>query len=181
MRFEGRHSTNSHLATPVKARDWVEKCLWVLDGLAVLMVLAMIFLTITDVSMRKFVDKPMTGVTEMVELALGVAFFFALPGVFWRFAHITMDIIDDHWPQWRAGLQRMATVFNALVLAVLVWHMWQPMLDVISFGDTSADLQIPKIWFMAPAWVGMLLSFGVVTLQMWLGPGPVSTQEEHGH
>ena len=104
MRFEGRHITNPHLATPVKARDWVEKCLWVLDGLAVLMVLAMIFLTITDVSMRKFVDKPMTGVTEMVELALGVAFFFALPGVFWRFAHITMDIIDDHWPQWRAGL-----------------------------------------------------------------------------
>jgi TRAP-type C4-dicarboxylate transport system permease small subunit len=153
----------------------------VLDGLAVLMVLAMIFLTITDVSMRKFVDKPMTGVTEMVELALGVAFFFALPGVFWRFAHITMDIIDDHWPQWRAGLQRMATVFNALVLAVLVWHMWQPMLDVISFGDTSADLQIPKIWFMAPAWMGVLFSLLVVMLQMWMGTEPAAAKDEDGH
>ena len=165
----------------MKARDGVQRFLLVLDSLAVLMVLAMVLLTITDVSMRKFVDKPMTGVTEMVELALGGAFFFALPGVFWRCAHITMDIIDDHLPQWRLALQRVATVFNAIVLVVLVWHMWQPMLDVISFGDTSADLQIPKIWFMAPAWLGILLSLLVVMLQMWLGTEPASAKDEHGH
>ena len=165
----------------MKARDGVQKGLLVLDSLAVLMVLVMVLLTITDVTMRKFVDKPMTGVTEMVELALGGAFFFALPGVFWRCAHITMDIIDDHLPQWRLALQRVATVFNAIVLVVLVWHMWQPMLDVISFGDTSADLQIPKIWFMAPAWLGILLSLLVVMLQMWLGPEPASVKDEHGH
>jgi TRAP-type C4-dicarboxylate transport system permease small subunit len=165
----------------MKARDGVQKGLLVLDSLAVLMVLVMVLLTITDVTMRKFVDKPMTGVTEMVELALGGAFFFALPGVFWRCAHITMDIIDDHLPQWRLALQRVATVFNAIVLVVLVWHMWQPMLDVISFGDTSADLQIPKIWFMAPAWLGILLSLLVVMLQMWLGTEPASAKDEHGH
>jgi TRAP-type C4-dicarboxylate transport system permease small subunit len=165
----------------MKARDWVQRFLLVLDSLAVLMVLVMVILTITDVSMRKFVDKPMTGVTEMVELALGVAFFFALPGVFWRCAHITMDIIDDHWPQWRSSLQRVASVFNAVVLVVLVWHMWQPMLDVISFGDTSADLQIPKVWFMAPAWMGVLFSLLVVMLQMWMGTEPAAAQDEHGH
>ena len=165
----------------MKARDGVQKGLLVLDSLAVLMVLVMVLLTITDVTMRKFVDKPMTGVTEMVELALGGAFFFALPGVFWRCAHITMDIIDDHLPHWRLALQRVATVFYAIVLAVLVWHMWQPMLDVISFGDTSADLQIPKIWFMAPAWLGILLSLLVVMLQMWLGTEPASAKDEHGH
>ena len=165
----------------MKARDGVQKGLLVLDSLAVLMVLVMVLLTITDVTMRKCVDKPMTGVTEMVELALGGAFFFALPGVFWRCAHITMDIIDDHLPQWRLALQRVATVFNAIVLVVLVWHMWQPMLDVISFGDTSADLQIPKIWFMAPAWIGILLSLMVVMLQMWQGTEPVAAKDEHGH
>ena len=165
----------------MKAREGVQRFLLVLDSLAVLMVLAMVLLTITDVSMRKFVDKPMTGVTEMVELALGVAFFFALPGVFWRCAHITMDIIDDHWPQWRSALQRVATAFNALVLVVLVWNMWQPMLDVIAFGDTSADLQIPKIWFMAPAWMGILLSLLVVMVQLCLGTEPAAAKEEDGH
>jgi len=165
----------------MKAREGVQRFLLVLDSLAVLMVLAMVLLTIADVSMRKFVDKPMTGVTEMVELALGVAFFFALPGVFWRCAHITMDIIDDHWPQWRSALQRVATALNALVLVVLVWHMWQPMLDVIAFGDTSADLQIPKIWFMAPAWMGILLSLLVVMLQLWMGTEPAVAKDEDGH
>ena len=92
-----------------------------------------------------------------------------------------MDIIDDHLPQWRLALQRVATVFNAIVLVVLVWHMWQPMLDVISFGDTSADLQIPKIWFRAPAWMGILLSLMVVMLQMWQGTEPVAAKDEHGH
>ncbi len=164
----------------MKARSAIQRCLLVLDSLAVLMVLVMILLTIADVTMRKFVDKPMTGVTELVELALGAAFFFALPGVFWRCAHITMDIIDDHRPLWRPALQRVATVFNALVLVVLAWHMWQPMLDVISFGDTSADLQIPKIWFMAPAWVGILLSLLVVTLQLWLGTEPAAAKDDHG-
>jgi len=165
----------------MKARHWVHKSLLVFDSMAVLMVLVMISLTVADVSMRKFVNHPMTGVTEMVELALGAAFFLALPGVFWRSAHITMDIIDDHWPQWRSALQRLATVCNAVVLVVLVWHMWQPMLDVISFGDTSADLQIPKIWFMAPAWVGMLLSLWVVLLQLWMGPEPAIGKDGHGH
>ena len=92
-----------------------------------------------------------------------------------------MDIIDDHWPQWRSALQRVATALNALVLVVLVWHMWQPMLDVIAFGDTSADLQIPKIWFMAPAWMGILLSLLVVMVQLCLGTEPVAAKDEDGH
>ena len=92
-----------------------------------------------------------------------------------------MDIIDDHWPQWRSNLQRMAMVFNAMVLGILAWHMWQPMLDVISFGDTSADLQIPKIWFMAPAWMGILLSLLVVILQMWMGTEPAVDKDPDGH
>jgi hypothetical protein len=55
------------------------------------------------------------------------------------------------------------------------------MLDVISFGDTSADLQIPKIWFMAPAWVGILLSLLVVMLQMWMGTEPEVDKDPDGH
>ena len=55
------------------------------------------------------------------------------------------------------------------------------MLDVIAFGDTSADLQIPKIWFMAPAWMGILLSLLVVMVQLCLGTEPVAAKDEDGH
>jgi hypothetical protein len=33
-----------------------------------------------------------------------------------------------------------------------------PLVDIVEFGDTSADLQLPKVWFMAPAWVGIALA-----------------------
>ena len=52
-----------------------------LDGVAVAALLAMMLTTTTEVVLRKLVNKPVTGATEQVELALGMAFFFAGPGV----------------------------------------------------------------------------------------------------
>ncbi|CAN0464816.1 unnamed protein product [Phaeothamnion confervicola] len=56
------------------------------------------------------------------------------------------------------ALKRLAALMMIITLAALAWNMWQPLVDIISFGDTSADLQIPKIWFMAPAWAGVFIS-----------------------
>ena len=140
-----------------------------LDRVAVLALLTMMLLTTSDIILRKLVNKPITGVTELVELALGIAFFFAAPGVFARGANITVDMIDQWLPQWVGILKRMAASLMALSLGLLTWHMWQPLVDIISYGDTSADLQIPKIWFMAPAWAGVLLSLLVAVVVLLLG------------
>ena len=129
-----------------------------LDGIAVLALLAMMLTTTTDVVLRKLINKPVTGATELVELALGIAFFFAAPGVFARGANIAVDMIDAWLPSWRNALTRLSALLAILTLGQLTWHMWKPMLDIISYGDTSADLQIPKIWFMAPAWFGIAVA-----------------------
>ena len=129
-----------------------------LDRAAVLALLAMMLLTTTDVILRKLVDKPITGVPEMVELALGIAIFFAAPGVFARGANIAVDMIDQWLPAWIGTLKRLSAFLMVLTLGVLTWHMWKPMVDILAYGDTSADLQIPKIWYMAPAWIGIMLS-----------------------
>ena len=129
-----------------------------LDRLAVLAVLAMMMLTTGDVILRKLANRPIQGVTELVELALGLAIFLAMPGVFARGANIAVDMIDQWLPSWNIGLRRLAGALSLLTLGLLVWHMWRPMMGVIAFGDVSADLQIPKIWFMAPAWFGVVIS-----------------------
>jgi TRAP-type transport system small permease protein len=129
-----------------------------LDRLAVLAVLAMMLLTTCDVILRKLANRPIQGVTELVELALGLAIFLAMPGVFARGANIAVDMIDPWLPAWNANLCRLAGALSLLTLCLLVWHMWRPMMSVIAFGDVSADLQIPKIWFMAPAWFGVVVS-----------------------
>lgn len=132
-----------------------------LDRLAVLALLAMMLTTTLDIILRSTINKPITGATEIVELWLGASFFFAAPGVFARGANIAVDMIDQWLPSWSRVLGRLAAVLTIVMLAMFAWHMWKPMQDVISFGDTSADLQIPKIWYMAPAWIGIVLSLVV--------------------
>ncbi len=140
-----------------------------LDCAAVLALLAMMLLTTSDVILRKLVNKPITGVPEMVELALGVAIFFAVPGVFARGANIAVDMIDQWLPTWTATLKRLSAGLMVLTLAVLTWHMWKPMVDILAYGDTSADLQIPKIWFMAPAWAGIAVALLVTAAILLFG------------
>jgi TRAP-type transport system small permease protein len=132
-----------------------------LDRMAVVALLAMMMLTTSDVLLRKLINKPILGVTELVEFALGVTFFFALPGVFARGGNIAVDMIDQWQPKWGRALTAFAALLCVLTLALLSWHMWKPMMDAISFGDTSSDLQILKIWFLAPAWAGVVLGLFV--------------------
>lgn len=132
-----------------------------LDRVAVLALLFMMLITAFDVILRRVSARPIVGVTELVELGLGIAFFLALPGVFARGSNITVDMIDQWRPAWRQPLKRLAALVSALTLAMFAWHMWTPLIDIIEFGDTSADLQIPKIWFMAPAWAGVVLALMV--------------------
>jgi TRAP-type C4-dicarboxylate transport system permease small subunit len=129
-----------------------------LDRVAVLALLMMMLTTTGDILLRSTINKPITGATELVELWLGASFFFAAPGVFARGANIAVDMIDQWLPSWSGALKRISAVLAVVTLAVLTWHMWKPMLDILSYGDTSADLQIPKIWYMAPAWLGIMLS-----------------------
>jgi TRAP-type transport system small permease protein len=129
-----------------------------LDRLAVLGLMAMMMITTTDVVLRWAINKPVTGATELVELALGASFFFAAPGVFARGANIAVDMIDEWLPSWNVALKRFSAVLAVVCLCLLTWHMWKPMIDIIAYGDTSADLQIPKIWYMAPAWAGVMIS-----------------------
>jgi hypothetical protein len=53
-----------------------------------------------------------------------------------------------------------------------------PLADIVEFGDTSADLQIPKVWFMAPAWAGMVLALVVSVAVLLAGEIEAAPVEE---
>ena len=141
-----------------RVRALVARITWLLDGVAVVALIAMMSVTTLDVLLRRFANQPITGATEWAELALGIAFFMAVPGVFARGANITVDMIDQWRPQWSVGLKRFAALLSAVMLGFFAWNMVGPLVDIVEFGDTSADLQLPKVWFMAPAWVGIVLA-----------------------
>ncbi len=163
-----------------RVRVLVARITLLLDGVAVLALLAMMSVTTADVLLRRFANQPITGATEWAELALGVAFFMAVPGVFARGANITVDMIDQWRPNWSVGLKRFAALLSAVMLGFFAWNMVGPLVDIVEFGDTSADLQLPKVWFMAPAWVGIalaLIASVAVLLAGELEPDAAATRE----
>jgi TRAP-type C4-dicarboxylate transport system permease small subunit len=121
----------------------------------------MMLLTVADVALRAFFNKPIHGTYELIELGLACAIFVALPAVFLRDEHLVVDVVDSLAPR---RLVRLLDLFGALcsliVLGVMIWRMVPLARDMQEFGDVTADLSIPKIVY----WVPVLLGVGASAL-----------------
>jgi TRAP-type C4-dicarboxylate transport system permease small subunit len=113
-------------------------------------------LTVADVSLRAFFNKPINGTYELIELGLACAVFVALPAVFLRDEHLVVDVVDSLAPR---AVVRWLDLFGALcsllVLGVMFWQMVPLARDMQEFGDVTADLSIPKIVYWVPVLIGV--------------------------
>jgi TRAP-type transport system small permease protein len=119
----------------------------------------MMLLTVADVVLRALVARPIRGMLELVELGLACTIFIALPAVFLRDEHLVVDVIDHVAPR-RAvrWLDVAGAVLSAAVLAAMAWHMVPLARDMHAFGDVTADLSIPKLWYWIPVLLGVVSS-----------------------
>jgi len=121
----------------------------------------MMLLTVADVALRAFFNRPIHGTYELIELGLACAIFVALPAVFLRDEHLVVDVVDSLAPK---RVVRMLDLFGALaslaVLGVMFWRMVPLARDMQEFGDVTADLSLPKIIY----WVPVLLGVGASAL-----------------
>jgi TRAP-type C4-dicarboxylate transport system permease small subunit len=125
----------------------------------------MMLVTVADVVLRSFFGLPVRGQFELVELALAYSFFLALPAVFLRDAHLVVDAADHFVSaRVRRALDIVAAVASIVVLAVMFWQMAPQALYIMRFGDMTFDLQMPKIWYAAPALAGILISAVIALL-----------------
>ena len=119
----------------------------------------MMLLTVADVVLRALFAQPIPGMLDLVELALACTIFLALPAVFLRDEHLVVDIIDHVAPRkvvrW---LDVAGALLSAAVLAVMAWRMLPLARDMHAFGDVTADLAIPKLWYWVPVLVGVIAS-----------------------
>jgi TRAP-type C4-dicarboxylate transport system permease small subunit len=127
-----------------------------------LFLVAMMLITVADVTARSLFNRPITGAYDLVQLFLVGTVFLSIPDVFLRGENIVIDFVDHffsthvvHWLRFAASLA--AFVF----LAVLAWRMVQPALDSVRFHEVSLDLSIPM-------WVywGLMIGGIVLTLPM---------------
>jgi TRAP-type C4-dicarboxylate transport system permease small subunit len=125
----------------------------------------MMLITVADVALRSFFNLPVRGQFELVELALAYSLFLALPAVFLRDAHLVVDAADHFvCARVRRVLDLLGAAASLAALGIMLWQMTPQALYIMQFGDMTFDLQIPKIWYAAPALAGILLSALVALL-----------------
>ena len=120
--------------------------------IAGLLLAAMMLLTVADVTLRAFLNMPLRGTYELIELLLAGTFFLALPAVFLRDEHIVVDVIDTLAPRSVSVLRRFAEMLAVVLLAVMAWQGWLAAQDTIAFGDITADLGLPRVLH----WIALL-------------------------
>jgi len=120
----------------------------------------MMLLTVADVMLRSFFNRPLHGTFELIELLLAGAFFFALPASFLRDEHIVVDVVDSYIPRAVPWLRRVAGAFGLAVLTVMTWQGARAAHDTWSFGDVTMDLSLPRILY----WIPVLCGFACATV-----------------
>jgi len=138
-------------------------------GLAAVALAGMMMLTVTDVLLRAFVNRPIRGTFELIELLLAATFFLALPAAFLRNENIVVDIVDRMLPRRVTLLKRAAELLAIVIIAIMAWQGWKVAQDTLVFGDVTSDLELPRIWYWIPVLAGLIGS-GIAAAVMAIRP-----------
>jgi TRAP-type transport system small permease protein len=119
-----------------------------LDGLCGLLagvaLFAIMALTLFDVLGRKLLSQSIPGSLELTEILMVVVIFAALPLVSLHGEHVVFDSLDQLMPAWlRRVQQALVDLGCAAALGGLAWVMWDKAAAMASYGDTTAQLQLP--------------------------------------
>src|SRR5690606_28969416 len=126
---------------------------WSTGLMAAMALFAIMWLTLIDVSGRKFLSNSVPGALEITEILMVIVIFGALPLVSWRNEHVTFDSFDAYFPDWLKNIQaRLVDLLCGAVFAFLGYLMVTGGDRFQEYGDTTAYLPLP----LAP--VGYLLA-----------------------
>lgn len=148
-----------------------------LSGAALLLMLA---LTVADVLGRYVFARPVAGVIELIQYAMVVVVFAALPAVTHRREHISVGLLDGQLRSLSLRIQQtLVASVSAIVLVTLAWTLLDTAAWMRDQGDVIGYLRLPTFvaaYLMAAL---SLLTAGVSlqsALQPWVGRGTPRAQ-----
>ena len=144
---------------------------WLARGFGLVASLALFFLmclTCVDVVARYGFNRPVTGSTELTEIAVAVVVFSCLPVVTWRNEHIVVDLFDRFFsPRWHTARLIVIHLVCVAALGFLGQRVAVLAARALDHGELSEYLAIPVgyvIGFIAAmCWVtaALVLLFGI--------------------
>ena len=140
-----------------------------LQGIAAITLFALMMITCIDVVGRYVFNSPLTGSTELTEIAVGIVVFSVFPILSWRNEHVVVDILDGLFSA-RMHLIRslLINLIVAISLYFLAGRIYVLGMRSLSYQEVTEYLHIPTGWMMIFFAVMCWLSaFMVITLGMW--------------
>jgi TRAP-type C4-dicarboxylate transport system permease small subunit len=140
-----------------------------LTGAGTLALAAMLFWTMADVFLRIVMNRPLHGTIDLVEAALVLVAFLALPEYFQRDEQIKVDVFDNAaGPRGLAALRLLGEVTTLVFLALLATTVVESLVDAYRYGDQKPDLPIPIFALLLAIEVALTISFIVVLHRVFL-------------
>lgn len=153
--------------------DWLER----LSGAALLVMLA---LTVVDVLGRYIFARPVAGVIELIQYAMVVVVFAALPAVTRRRQHISVGVLEGSLGRTSRRIQQtLVASASAIVLASLAWTLLETAGSMHEQGDVIGYLRLPTFVAAYLMSAMSLLTAGVSAfsaMQAWMEREPPSAR-----
>lgn len=153
-----------HMPSPNMHKTIDRLLYWSTGLMAAMALFSIMWLTVVDVTGRKFFANSVPGGLELTEMLMVVVIFAALPLVSWRNEHVVFDTLDNLIPDWLRGIQaRLVHLVCAGGFAFLARLMMMRAERFAEYGDTTVHLALsiaPVAWLMA----AMLLLTGLAHL-----------------
>jgi TRAP-type C4-dicarboxylate transport system permease small subunit len=143
-----------------------------LQGLSAFTLLALMMITVIDVSGRYLFNHPLTGSTELTEIAVGLVVFSVFPIITWRNEQVVVDILDGFVPPSlhfaRSLLFNLIISLSLIYLGQRIWVLGQ---RALSYEEVTEYLGIPSGWMMLfmsiSCWLTALMTAGPGNYRAW--------------
>lgn len=131
-------------ATVADPPDTIDRLLGLASALPLLVIVGLTFI---DVFARYVFARPVQGASEVIQFAMALTIFCALPLVTRHNGHVTVDLFTHSMStRSRALLQMPVDLLSALALALIGWRLWVQANEYAADAITTIVLE----WGMAP-------------------------------
>lgn len=162
---------------PRLARLFTRLC----EGCALLAGIALaggMLVVLADVATRRTLGSPITGVTDLVQLAVIASACLALPLAFLRGGHVAVEFVTRNWPlRAQRVLRTLVALAEASLLILLLRYGLSQAAARFSFGDVSPTLGLPVLLYWVPYLLGVALSVPAALLALSTAHRPLKLDQ----
>jgi len=136
---------------------------WIANVIAVIFLAIMMLLTVTDVFLRYFFNKPVMGSMELTEYFMVVAGFLGIAWYGLKKKHLKVGLIVDQFPNKAQAICDCITYFLSLtVVPLIVWQNYVQANYSKTDNVVSDLLEVPAYPFYLAVVISFVLLFFVL-------------------